>query len=261
MEITLHFGAHRCATTSFQEYMRRNAPALAKQGVLFWGPDKIRGTDLRGLKSMTPESHAALKQELDQCEAQGVTHLLVSEENFLGMMQQNFNTAELYPEAGLRARLVAEAFGGRVTGIALNIRALSDYWTSVAGYAARNRKHFKTNMRWKKITQHDRSWQGVISDLARAIPETPVLVLPFEEFSGRWDAQLARLLGIEAPRLGSDLWLNKGVAGDVPGPGSVQELSLLTKYADDLSWLEAGADGLATLCLLPETTQGEATPA
>lgn len=239
--------------------MRRNAPALAKQGIVFWGPQEVRETDLSGLKSMTNESHAKLQRELDRCEAQGITHLLVSEENFLGMMQQNLNRGELYPEAGLRAGLVAEAFGDRVTRIGLNIRALGDYWISVAGYAARNQKHFDGRMRWKKITGHDRSWQGVISDLACAFPETPVLVLPFEEFSGRSDLQLAQLLKTEAPTDGADLWLNKGVGQVSQDPNSAQHMKLLTKYADDLSWLESGADGLATLCLRPETACGEAT--
>ncbi len=261
MEITLHFGAHRCATTSFQEYMRHNGPALVEQGTLFWGPQDVRETDLSGLKSMTNASHAALQRELDRCAAQGVTHLLVSEENFLGMMQQNLNRGELYPEARLRAQLVAEAFVGRVARIGLNIRALGDYWTSVAGYAARNRKHFDGRMRWKKIAGHDRSWQGVISDLAHAFPEIPVQVFPFEEFSGRSDLQLAQLLGIKAPTNGADLWLNKGAEQVTQGPNSTQYMKLLTKYADDLSWLESGADGLATLCLRPETVCGEATPA
>ena len=43
MKVILHTGAHRCATTSFQEYMRQNAQPLACQGIGFWGPYRTRG--------------------------------------------------------------------------------------------------------------------------------------------------------------------------------------------------------------------------
>ena len=241
--------------------MRRNAAVLAKQDVAFWGPETTRKMDLHALKSMTPDSFAALQQDLDRCQDQGIKHLLVSEENFLGMMQQNLNKGELYPEAGVRAQMVADVFGGRVTGIALNIRALNTYWSSVAGYAVRNKKHFGEHVRWAKIAQHHRSWQGVITDLAKAFPQTPLFVLPFEEYAGHADAQLAALLASAAPHKGADLWLNKDIDEEPQGPNSAQELKLMAKFADDLSWLVSGADGMAQLCLLQETTSGDTTPA
>ncbi len=257
----MHFGAHRCATTSFQEYIRRNVAALAEQGIAFWGPEVIRETDLRALKSLTSQSHATLQRDLDRCQEQGIKCLLISEENFLGMMQQNLNKGELYPEAGLRARLVAEAFGGRVTGLALNIRAMNTYWSSVAGYAVRNKKHFGAQVRWAKIAHHPRSWRDVITELAEAFPNTPLYVLPFEEFAGHPDAQLVSLLGCEAPQKATDLWLSKDQDQDPQGHHAGQEIKLMAKFADDLSWLESGADELARLCLLQDTARGDTTPA
>ncbi|WP_171209885.1 MULTISPECIES: hypothetical protein [unclassified Ruegeria] len=261
MEITLHFGAHRCATTSFQEYVRRNAAELKQQGVAFWGPETTRETDLIALKTMTDASRAELQHELDLCQSRGVTHLLVSEENFLGMMQQNFHKGELYPEARLRAQLVSGAFGARVTAIALNIRALNTYWASLAGYAARNGKHFGPHMRWQKIAKHDRSWRAVVTDLADVFPGIPLYVLPFEEFAGHPDAQLAQLLRSNTPERSSNLWLSKDEDARPQGLNSAQEMKLMATFADDLTWLADGADGLAQLCLMSETARGAATPA
>ncbi|WP_037308159.1 hypothetical protein [Ruegeria halocynthiae] len=257
MEIILHFGAHRCATTSFQEYMRRNAPALAKQGVAFWGPETTRETDLRSLKSLTDDSHATLHRELDRLQQQGFQRLLVSEENFLGTMRQNLNKGELYPEADLRARLVADVFDGRISKVALNVRALNTYWSSVVSYAVRNKKDFAENVRWAKIAKHHRSWRDVITDLAAAFPNTQLSVLPFEEFAGHPDAQLAKLLGSDVPHQAADLWLGKDIDEEPQVSNSAQEVRLMTKFADDLTWLASGADGLAQLCLLQETMRGE----
>ena len=49
MEIVLHIGAHRTATTSFQAYMRGNAPGLVQGGVAFWGPLRTRNGLFSGL--------------------------------------------------------------------------------------------------------------------------------------------------------------------------------------------------------------------
>ncbi|WP_420584560.1 hypothetical protein [Ruegeria sp.] len=253
MDITVHFGAHRCATSSFQDYLQRNASALSQQGVAVWDRTALGEMDLHGLRSMTPDTYRALQHGLDRCQDQGINHLLITEENFLGMMPENFSKGELYPSAGSRALLVSEAFGGRVTQIALNIRALNTYWTSIAGYAVRNKKRFGESMRWAKIAQHPRSWRDVITDLNAAFPNVPLLVLPFEEFAGRPDLQLASVLGSSVPTDSVDMWINKDGNEAIQGPNSVQDMQLMMKFADDLSWLESGADGLARLCLRQET--------
>lgn len=257
MEVILHFGAHRCATTSFQAYLACNAAALDRQGVAFWGPEITRETALRALKSITPQDRAALNDKMDKLQAQGTRRLIISDENFLGFMRQNLMTGELYPDATQRARMVADVFGNRVSGIALNIRALNTYWVSVLAYAERNKTDFGPHIRWAKFAQHPRSWREVVTDLAQVFPEIPLYVLPFEDFAGHPDAQLGALLDMAAPQAGADIWLGKDRKASVDGPNGAQEFRLMAKFADDLSWLAAGGDGLARLCVNQETAGGE----
>ncbi|MFP4275005.1 MAG: hypothetical protein ACLFRU_08260, partial [Paracoccaceae bacterium] len=49
MDIILHLGAHRAASTSFQRYLRANMAALAAQRTGVWGPLRTRGGLLRGV--------------------------------------------------------------------------------------------------------------------------------------------------------------------------------------------------------------------
>lgn len=51
MDLILHFGAHRCATSSFQEYMSINSVALKRQGIGYWGPERTREIGLNWLVS------------------------------------------------------------------------------------------------------------------------------------------------------------------------------------------------------------------
>ena len=43
MDVILHIGAHRTATTTFQHYMRGQSSELARAGIGFWGPWRTRG--------------------------------------------------------------------------------------------------------------------------------------------------------------------------------------------------------------------------
>ena len=51
MDIILHLGAHRAASTSFQTYLRGADAQLAGQGIGFWGPQRTR----KGLFHDLPE--------------------------------------------------------------------------------------------------------------------------------------------------------------------------------------------------------------
>ena len=72
MEIILHLGAHRTATTSFQHYMRANAAALAEQGLGVWGPDVTRDGILTGVIPL-PGGESAARQ-MDRARGRIASH-------------------------------------------------------------------------------------------------------------------------------------------------------------------------------------------
>jgi len=49
MDVILHIGAHRTATTTFQKYMRSRSAEFAARGVAFWGPLRTRRGLFAGL--------------------------------------------------------------------------------------------------------------------------------------------------------------------------------------------------------------------
>ena len=247
MEIILHCGAHRCATTSFQRYLRNNAPELSRDGLTHWGPERTGSNGLNNLNNLTPAICDGLRRELDACERAGATQLLVSQENFVGSMVRNIKFASLYPSAQQRGQWLAKVFEGRVTRIALNIRALDMYWTSVASYMFKRGKAQIQPATWKRIAQSKRSWRDVITDIGLSFPGVPLLVLPFEEFAGYQQEQLEALTGRTAPNSSDGLMLN---SAPKPAPHDLnarQAAKLWIDYADDLEWLASGADGVAKL--------------
>jgi hypothetical protein len=279
MEITLHLGAHRSASTSFQYYMRKNRVRLAASGIGVWGPPQTRNGLMEGVLPRSGLMSAPQQAErargrialaLSQAEKAGLTRLVVSDENMIGTPRGNLRDMRLYPGIGERMARYGEAFGGRITRIALSLRAQDTWWASSIAFAVVRGGRVPSQTQLAHIAAGPRSWRDVITDLACALPEAKLLVMPHEAFASLPERRLMALLGVEdTPRAHAREWLNRAPdlralrqalsdrGGDpamLPaGEGAWQPFSreeraaLREAYADDLFWLRAGADGLAIL--------------
>lgn len=281
MKVILHTGAHRCATTSFQEYMRQNNETLTPQGVGFWGPLRTRGGLFHGIqpgavpvtgRNLRRRARGRLQISLQNSRAGGVQQLLISDENIIGSARENLRRGDLYSGAGERMARFAQAFDGGVSDLALNIRSLDSYWTSALAYAVARGHRLPTPAQLDRLVRAPRSWRDVITDIAAAMPGVRLHVLPFEIFGARPEAQLQALTGLEAPRTHARVRLNASprleelraclpqrTAARLPqGSGrwrpfdDAQTAALREVYADDMMWLAGGADGLAALAADPQ---------
>ncbi|MEX0303697.1 MAG: hypothetical protein AB3N24_14860, partial [Leisingera sp.] len=217
MKVILHTGAHRCATTSFQEYMRQNAQGLKKQGIGFWGPFRTRNGLFHGIqpgparvtgRNLAQRARGRLQLQLSTCRDNGVHQLLVSEENMMGTIRENLRLGDLYGGVGERMARFSQAFGRTVTDVALSIRSLDSYWTSALCYAVARGHRVPSEAQLDRLAHAPRSWRDVITDLACAMPDARLHVLPFETFGTRPEAQLAALTGVEAPMTHARVRLN-----------------------------------------------------
>ena len=278
MDVILHLGAHRTATTTFQHYMRDHAEGFSEQAVAYWSPQQSRQSVFPGLfrnttapkgRNIAMRAEGRIRLFSAQAKAQGVEHLLISDENLLGNCIQNIKTGRLYPAAGERTARISAAFGGRLRRIVLSIRSQDLWWSSASALTVSRGHPVPDAQHFEAITFNRRSWRDVITDLACAAPGAQIDVLPFEAMNGQPDRLMRTALQREAPTDTRRRWLNR--SKDLPalraglveqgqnpdllpdGTGrwipftQQQSAHLREKYADDLHWLVAGADGLATL--------------
>jgi hypothetical protein len=272
MDVILHLGAHRTASTSFQDYMARSP----WPGVAFWGPKITRGGLFDGVQGspvgMRPMVRAKgrIAVQLARAEALGADSLVISDENLIGPLRSNLRCASVYPEIGMRMARLHAAFGGRITRIVLQIRALDSYWRSALAFGvSRSIACPDADLR-ARITTSTRSWRDVLAELACAVPGVPIIVTPFEQMAQRPDAVAAHITGQLAPPMPAQgIWTNRMMAAprlrsclldagfspvdtvfDHDGRwqpfSAIQRQTLRAQTAADLAWLRAGADGLAT---------------
>lgn len=286
MDVILHLGAHRTASTSFQAYLRDNAAALAGQGIAVWDPRRTRNGLFAGIwPGQLPQpltggplrAGGRIALALEAEVAGGTRQLIVSDENIIGTPRAGIRAGRLYPAAGERVARLAAAFGGNLSRAVLSVRCPDAYWASLIAMTAARGHPLPGPHRLQALTDSARGWREVIADIACALPGLPLYVMPHEVYGAVPERRFARMMPLaDAPAAHARQRLNAAprlpqlraaladagrdarhlAAGDGPfAPFSgAQSAQLRQRYAGDLAWLAAGADGLATL--MTEKTPG-----
>lgn len=286
MKVILHVGAHRTGTTTFQHYMRDHAGDLLDQRIGFWGPNRTRKSVFPGLfrentlgqvEKTAMRASGRVAMHLQRAARHDLSHLLVSDENMLGTARHNLRSCQLYPAAGERMARLHNAFCGQVERVILSVRCQDHWWASAAAMTVGRGHPVPSAQRLDEIAADPRSWRDVITDLACALPDVDIHVMPFEEHIGRPHDILQEAINRPTRPDSKNHWLNRapdlaelrrlmGEQGGDPhvfpdGQGRWQPFSpeqtaqLREAYADDMHWLLSGADGLATLITDPTRTE------
>ncbi len=294
LDIMLHLGAHRCATTTFQKFLWNNRVGLSRQGLTAWTPRRTRDGLMLGLvrhpalvtrqdERDAKRSIGRIRLEVERLARDHQRGLLISDENILGSTRNNMLDTRLYPL--LRDRLVRfkPAFEGRPMRIGFCIRTYEDYWTSSLSYLLSRGGTAPNVDLLDFLTTQPRRWRHVIRDIANAFPQAQVVVWPFERLGANPAAQLSALWGRDHS-LSNDpaLWRNRspdlvqlnkilalrGQPLMKEGPIQTgarwmpfdenQRAMLRAEYSADLDWLMRGADGFAQFISgLPEQKHDE----
>ncbi|MEP5730752.1 MAG: hypothetical protein ABJL67_15435 [Sulfitobacter sp.] len=278
MDVILHLGAHRTATTTFQRYLQDHRDDLAKRAVGFWDLKRVRKDIFPGLfrnsaapkgRNVSQRAQGRIKLHAEYERQNGVKQLLISDENFLGRPIENLRSGRLYPGAGERTARISAAFSEEIRRIVISIRSQDLWWASTAALTVMRGHAVPSPARFEAISKDKRTWRDVITDLACAAPSAEIIVVPFENAPGYPNRLLGAALEGDVPTDKNRRWLNASAGvqtlraeviarGENPDliPDSYgrwlpfnqeQAARLRENYADDLYWLTAGADGLATL--------------
>ncbi|MEM7723058.1 MAG: hypothetical protein AAF376_11845 [Pseudomonadota bacterium] len=275
MNVFLHVGAHRTATTTLQRMMGQSNATLAQAGIGYWGPKRTRGGLFQGLIGQSDAvmpwhvNRAAKRVRLNLRKSvdEGRICQVISEENALGSMRESLDGAYLYPDAGARVARVAAGMRDHPLTIGLAIRSYDAWWASVLAFRLTRGGPLPRRGFCERLITQTRRWRHVIADLAQAMPDVRLAVWTHEDYGARPDALITRLTGYDLALDGASEHLNSSATltemrcyldecGADPGlirhragrfmPFDEHQRAVLrAQYAEDLDWLAAGAGGLA----------------
>ncbi|SPH18522.1 hypothetical protein DEA8626_02061 [Defluviimonas aquaemixtae] len=193
MELILHLGVHRTGSTALQRMLNGTSSMLEAVGVRFWGPQVMRighlrdfvpsvaraGSDAAPLAQFAPMA-AALHDEFALAESEGVRRLIVSDENLLGAMRDNYDSGALYPDA--RAWLIGTAalFPRAPNEIYIGLRDYAEYAVSIYSHLVLRRAMADFDSSRFVTLGEGRGWSAVLADLVTVFPNSRVRAWRYE---------------------------------------------------------------------------------
>jgi hypothetical protein len=267
MEIILHTGVHRTATTSFQNWLVANSQALAEHGTAIWETQVTRSERFRlfalpvedrgDTAAARQDAAKMLRREFAELAEQGYETLLISEENLLGGVRRGLSKSAIYPEAAERLARLQRLFGDRITRFAFGLRDYCDYWTSCIGLLVARGDAIPFDTDFSRLAANPRGWPDLSRDINDAFPTAKQTLWTFDRFKADPLGLLTAILGrAPVPRdvtLTAPLYRNFSPKGDalraILGEGfeytpegnlaifaPEEAAALKTRYAADLAW-------------------------
>lgn len=223
MDVILHLGAHKTASTYIQRRLENSDAALRRHGIAFYGPKDLRPVVKSRMSSVSTRlrrarwsaRRALIEEIVDDCHALSVERLVISEEQFLGSIRPMFEGEEFYGEVEANLSSVIEALHGVRLTVMFCVRSYEDYYTSAFGQVLRSGHYMRFNATLRdRLLSHRRGWVDVVGNILSACPTgTPLHLWRYEQFRTIEDRVMAIMLGESVvPELGS------ASATLVPGP-------------------------------------------
>lgn len=295
MDVVLHIGAHRTASTALQHHLSLNRAEMADAGVVYWGPKIARGGLFRGAIGGVEGVMAWQERRFagrcamraDAVRKTGATHLLISDENMIGSLRGTLEHTRLYADAGRRIAAYAHGFARHRVTVGLCVRDYADWWTSAMAFSLlRGGPLPRTDLREHLVTQ-PRRWRHIVEEIARVLPDARVAVWNYEASADVPHLLLEELTGHASspsdaaprnPRPTAAVLHELMVDCDIDPaqfnwpegrfmPFAPHETEALdAQYQEDLAWLRAGAGGFADYIDAPlakteaQTALGRGTP-
>ena len=198
MQIVLHLGAHKTATTHLQQALKRSRAALTDRETALFLPDDLRRNGLMlqdwlGQSSTDPEHEAILRAAF----ARPARRLLISEENAIGMVPGPSLTRDglLYARAGQRLARLRRVLPEAPVTLALAVREGAGFLASCHVQALMAGRVAPFAQVFGGIDPAGLDWAGLADRLLSAWPGARLLVWDHADWPAVADQVAAALLG------------------------------------------------------------------
>ena len=187
-------------------------------GVAMWGPRRLRDTE--GFQATTrrlndvaePISKAAavaldtlasqIASDAAKERARGVKTLILSEENFMGSMGNNFRSNTFYPDVARRLAAFDSLLPASPDRIAMGVREYGSVWTSAFHYLPQVGKTAPPMQAARDALIEDRrGWGEVVQDVSAVWPDTRLLMWQQEHLADDLAQICAAITGLSPDQI------------------------------------------------------------
>jgi hypothetical protein len=214
MDLTLHLGAHRTGSTAISDAFWQSADAVKDMGTGFRRPNRLRKipyfehverlTDVAAQGDMVARNALAsvaeaLHKDMRQAERLGRRHMVYSEENILGFMEENLGKGTLYPFVKKRLDAYVRIFPARPTRIGIGLRSYDTLWVSAYSYTLSQRPWPTFGEMKGRLVANRRGWADVVGDIRAFFPGAEIFLWRQEDLGEVFREVVTRLGQIADP--------------------------------------------------------------
>ncbi len=253
--VHIHLGLHKTASTHLQAAITRAEPELRAAGIAWIGPGPIRKGKTGILEAIDGSASPGRARRWLKRFAQDCPLLVISEENILGTMEDNFLGPEPGPYLRGPERLAALLSALELHEVRLfaALRHPADYYSSCYRFHVRRNGFLPWKAYSSRVKLADLRWQPLLSDLAALPGVAGLTAWRHEDYPLYGPTILGALLGPGHPPvslsghanrgMGAEdlraLYRSHGLRPDFRGPGFrpfglLQRLRADARYAKDL---------------------------
>lgn len=208
VEISLHVGAHKTATTHLQNILQKNQKRLSKQSIRYLGPPEIREDNKEIFSTLGRDLDAgAQNRHLEQVIG-GNHRLAISEENIVGRATLTCGKLEpgpFYGQSLENLALVRSLLGDYPIHICLGVREPTSYTTSLYSQILLSQRFWVWEDFLNDTQPHRRAWSDMILPIIESHPWASVTLWRYEDYHKVFDQIMGVFLGPAAPKLKMNL--------------------------------------------------------
>lgn len=187
-------------------------------GVAVWAPRRLR--DMKGFQKtgqllddqVDPVDKAAaialdrlasdIAHDVADERARGVRRLILSEENLMGGMRNNFRTGVFYPNVARRLAAFDTLLPTSPSLVALGVRGYGAVWTSAYHYLPQSGQVAPPLDQIRPVLLEDRrGWPDVVDDIKDVWPDARIIMWRQEDLNDNLRGVCATLAGIDPARM------------------------------------------------------------
>jgi mRNA-degrading endonuclease YafQ of YafQ-DinJ toxin-antitoxin module len=195
LNVHIHLGAHKTASTFIQEQLRYNKDTLKNEGIYYVPLWVTRGQFLQKFHAIVKnednvdndvytELRRQIFKEVEVTVPQSKLHtIIISDENILGGLGLLARTGEMYTNIEKRISIVKRIFDGDNVKIFFSIRDYNSFYASAYSEAFRSsdyRKDFESFTNHLKILNN--SWLNIINCLSNNFDKENIWLWKYEDF-------------------------------------------------------------------------------
>lgn len=195
MKLHLHLGAHKTATTHFQNVMLCNRDLYEEQ-THYVPMDEFRENITHDSRLLNPRCNEEVDGYLEQLKRTEKQNLIISEENILGDAKDIYRSTQLYCKMQERSSRLSD-FVSRFSDatIWISIRSMDAFIPSLY---CESLLHWRFR-RFSQVFsgQYEQSWIPVVLVLRDSFPNAKINVIPYETYGAVLPKWLEVMTGIK----------------------------------------------------------------